>query len=514
MPRWPVLPFLALGCTLVNAELRPDRDAAGSPSILDVGSRKQLFLDRRLIETDRNIQLVFNPPRHLPENVLPAEGTWERGRLGAYVSVIEEGAGYRMYYNAYDARFETEYLCVALSDDGVRWRRPRIGTIEHDGSRDNNIVGIGVRGRVFVDPFDAAARRYKLLARMDRDDPRWPPSKGTRRTDASYMLTSSDGFTWQRVEEPVLGFSLASMTDVVWDDLAGRWAIYARQVLPDGATVGYGRLEVARDALLRPFPVTPAPWSGPPRRAVDLRGELPFVLRPDERDPNGSNIYTLYAQRYRGADAVFVAFPSIWYSRGRAGRGDPSASDGMEMQFAHSRDGSAWQRPVRRSIVPLWSEPGPTAVDQVYCGGMVRRGDELVVFYNRVAGRHLTDPWKPLGPRSMIGRVVFRLDGFVSAEAGSEGGELTTRALTFAGRRLEINAWVGAGGSVRVALLDAGGRPLPGFDLADSVGLEGNSVRHAVAWKQGSDVAALAGRPVRLRIALRDAKLFALQFQP
>lgn len=483
---------------------------------LAIGSRKQLFLDRRLIADARGVELSFNPPQHFPSNLLPAERPWERGRLGAYASVLEDDGRYRMYYNSFDARYESEYLCVALSDDGVRWTRPRVGTIEHEGARDNNIVGVGVRGRVFIDPFDAPARRYKLLTRIDAEDPRWPLTKGSRRLDATYLLTSADGFSWERVEEPVLQFHTAAVSDVFFDDLAGRWAVYMRGSLPDTGSAAYARIEVPRDGLARPFPVLPGTRAAERGRAVDLRGEAPFVFQTDANDSVGAHVYTLYAHRYGWADAAYVAFPSIWYSRrpSLGGLSDPTASDGMEMQFAFSHDGIAWRRPFRRSIVPAWLEAGPNGVDQVYCGGMVRHRDEVVVYYSRVAGRHLLDDWKPLGRLASIGRVVFRLDGFVSADATEAGGELTTPVLDFEGRRLELNAWTGAGGWIEVALLDEKRQPLPEFGPRQAIRLAGNSVRHVAAWKRGSDVGALAGRPVRVRIALRDAKLFALQFVP
>jgi hypothetical protein len=34
-----------------------------------------------------------------------------------------------------------------------------------------------------------------------------------------------------------------------------------------------------------------------------------------------------------------------------------------------------------------------------------------------------------------------------------------------------------------------------------------------VTWKQGSDVSTLAGKPIRLRLALRDADLYAFGFR-
>ena len=42
--------------------------------------------------------------------------------------------------------------------------------------------------------------------------------------------------------------------------------------------------------------------------------------------------------------------------------------------------------------------------------------------------------------------------------------------------------------------------------------LRGNSVRKQVLWKEAPDLASLAGKPVQVKIELRNADLFALQF--
>jgi hypothetical protein len=39
-----------------------------------------------------------------------------------------------------------------------------------------------------------------------------------------------------------------------------------------------------------------------------------------------------------------------------------------------------------------------------------------------------------------------------------------------------------------------------------------NDVAHVVRWKGNADVTPLAGRPIRLKIAMRSAKLYAFQF--
>ena len=40
----------------------------------------------------------------------------------------------------------------------------------------------------------------------------------------------------------------------------------------------------------------------------------------------------------------------------------------------------------------------------------------------------------------------------------------------------------------------------------------GNEIDRRVTWKSGSDVSALAGKPVRLRFSMKDADLFSFQF--
>ena len=93
------------------------------------------------------------------------------------------------------------------------------------------------------------------------------------------------------------------------------------------------------------------------------------------------------------------------------------------------------------------------------------------------------------------------------------GGELLTKPFAFAGRELEINHATSAFGSVRVEIQDTGGSPIPGYSLDDAQEMIGNDIDRVVRWKHGSNVAQLAGRSVRLRLAIRDAELYSFRFQ-
>ncbi len=51
-----------------------------------------------------------------------------------------------------------------------------------------------------------------------------------------------------------------------------------------------------------------------------------------------------------------------------------------------------------------------------------------------------------------------------------------------------------------------------GLALADCPELIGDRIGQVVRWKKGDDLGSLRGKPVRLRFLLRDADLYAIQF--
>ena len=89
---------------------------------------------------------------------------------------------------------------------------------------------------------------------------------------------------------------------------------------------------------------------------------------------------------------------------------------------------------------------------------------------------------------------------------------MITKPITFQGRQLLLNFSTSAAGGIRVEIQDATGKAIPGFAIEDSVETIGNEIERAVKWKSGSDVGALAGKPVRLRFVMKDADLYALRF--
>ena len=119
------------------------------------------------------------------------------------------------------------------------------------------------------------------------------------------------------------------------------------------------------------------------------------------------------------------------------------------------------------------------------------------------------------GTHDRLLRLVQRLDGFVAvtpADSSAGAGTLVTKPFIFSGENLVPNLDA-SGGSARVELQGADGRPIPGYGLEDSRPLEEDGTQLKVAWQSGDGLAALAGSTVRLKVELTNARLFAFQFE-
>jgi hypothetical protein len=138
------------------------------------------------------------------------------------------------------------------------------------------------------------------------------------------------------------------------------------------------------------------------------------------------------------------------------------------------------------------------------CGIVATGPSEISMYVERQYGQSA----------AYLQRFKLRTDGFASLHASYDGGELTTPPITFDGAALHLNVSTGVAGSVAVELQDANGQAIPGFSADDCIAITGDTIDRVVTWKPGSDLAKLAGQPVKLRFVLKEADVYALQFQP
>ena len=75
------------------------------------------------------------------------------------------------------------------------------------------------------------------------------------------------------------------------------------------------------------------------------------------------------------------------------------------------------------------------------------------------------------------------------------------------------NMSTSAAGSVQVEIQDQGGNPIPGFTLAESDVLIGDSLEMVASWQGKTDLSPLVERPIRFRFVMKDANLFSLKIR-
>lgn len=523
---WLSLPAALSVCLMSVPAVR-----AASPEVIDIGSRRELFVDDLLIDKisgGAGLRLHHPVSREI---VLSHNAPWE-GTGSGYHSIFKDGDLYRMYYKAWTVQLKdgkyTEtnplYTCYAESDDGIHWRKPELGIHEFNGSKANNIVMItGKIGHVHADAGHVAVfkddnpdappdARYKAILRSNATgrNPQGIP-KGL------LPFKSSDGLHWSPMSDaPVITDGAFDSQNLAFWDAAHRvyrayWRYFdegtgiERTWLPPG-------VRAVRTATSRDF-VT---WEN----QEDLR----YVDSPPEQ------LYTNQIKPYHRAPHLLLGFPARYVDRGwsdsmralpepehreavdkEVRRYGTAISEGLLMV---SRDGVNFKR---------WNEaflrPGPERAGtwnyghQFMAWHVVETESSLDGAPNELSFYASESYCTPPAESTDLRRYTLRLDGFVSLQAPMTGGELLTKPLRFSGGKLLLNFSSSAAGDVRVELQDERGWPIPGFSLEECSPVFGDAINRPVTWRYGSDLAHLAGKTVKLRFVLRDADVYAFQFQ-
>ena len=168
-------------------------------SVLEVGSRKQFFIDDHLIESSQGISRRLQQPvkqgrEPVLAGVTKGEPLWEADMDIYFPSVIldREAGLFKMWYGLWERgkRDEDSVLAYATSRDGITWEKPELGLFHYRGTRRNNLVmdHNGLCCGVFKDLREAdPAKRYKMLF-MCSD---------SYKVCAAY---SEDGLHWKRYQ--------------------------------------------------------------------------------------------------------------------------------------------------------------------------------------------------------------------------------------------------------------------------------------------------------------------------
>lgn len=108
---------------------------------LQIGTRRELFVDPWLVDTMENCRLVMHEPRE-EEKVFSFDQPWE-GVYSGSETLIDDGDRFRLYYRGMPLVKDgdtQECTCLAFSNDGIHWERPELDQFQFQGSKANNIV--------------------------------------------------------------------------------------------------------------------------------------------------------------------------------------------------------------------------------------------------------------------------------------------------------------------------------------------------------------------------------------
>jgi hypothetical protein len=204
-----------------------------------------------------------------------------------------------------------------------------------------------------------------------------------------------------------------------------------------------------------------------------------------------------------------------------------------------SRDGFHWNWIDRR--VPFLGRGEIGSYDAGYLtpSGPIFHDGKVWIFYGAYSGVH---SYSTLDTRygfnhMTIALATLPMDRFLGLMAGPYQASIVTRPLTFSGKKLLLDLDAGRPQlsakvladmkanfaknpekfsadteqpNVRAAIEDISGGKIEGFTLEQCQPLSGSGVQEMV-WP-GADWSRIEGKPIRVRLEMRHAVLYSLQF--
>ncbi|MEO1844794.1 MAG: hypothetical protein ABGZ37_11010 [Akkermansiaceae bacterium] len=451
---------------------------------IKIAAQRELFVDHHLIERLDGVRLELHRPQ-AREIVFRFDQPWE-GIYCGYETVLKDGETYRFYYRGMpEAKhdLDTEVTCVAESKDGIHWSRPKLTNYLVRGAKENNVVLARSRGchnlAPFIDtnPACPPAQRYKAM--------------GGSGSPGLLAFTSPDGLRWKQLQEnPVITKgAFDSQNNAFWSLSEGHYVCYFR-------VFREGKRWIAR-ATSKDF----IHWSEP----IDLE------LNGNPRE----HLYTNQFGPYLRAPQIYLGMPTRYFPGRRVVTteealriGTPQEWDYVnactDIQLTSARGGAD----LKRTFMEAFIRPGAdlrnwTSRASYAARGIVQTGErELSLYVKHHSGYK----------SNHLRRYTIRPDGFISVNAPYTGGELVTKLFTFTGSTLSLNFASSAAGGMWVEIQGPDGKAIEGFSLQDCTEIIGDRLEHTVRWKGGTDVSALRGKPVRLRVRMKDADLYSFRF--
>ena len=450
------------------------------------------------------IEIRAYAPSEIRRAEIPPEKPWESKPITLDCIVEEDGI--------YKGWGSCGAPCYLESEDGIHWRRPSLGLVAFEGSKENNLVPHLPKRHVFIDP-TSEDERYKCVweAHVSQEAfeaycaarPGEWSTQARRYADGEPFYVclkgavSKDGYVWHEIERPLVMAHTDTLNIGYYDERLGKYVIYVR-------TWNTFRRAPAHTEERSDN------WLEHGRRCIgriegdDFRN-LPLPETILEAGPAMHPTAGLYTNCFTwapGAPECLLMFPAVYYNN----------NDTLDIWIASSIDGKAWN----------WIPGNPlmeTAGFGHWDGGCIFTNPPLM----ELGDGHFALPYFGSNvphkyPRGLMehgwGYALWP-HGRLAALVAEERGAFSTVSLVPPGTKLYLNARTKRAGHIRVAAYDGrrGWPLLEGRALEDCVPIVGDHPRVQVRWNDADDLGIAPGAPVMLRFEMQQAELFAMTFE-
>ena len=482
------------------------------PTAIPIDVGRQLFVDDFLVVSSTGIVRKFHKPvKYIGNPVMWPETKAELDQYERPPDCTMRAPGCCMpgggvWWDPTRRRFRMWYLSgwngalsLAESADGLKWDRPSVGP------NGDNVLLSGLTVDTFsVWPDYSASNPYASWRLFIA-----PPGCWVR----SRQFASPDGCHWTAVDaEGKVGDS----STLFYNPFRRKWVWSVRHYWSGG-----DRCRVYREH--EGF-IKGAIWKSATeddirsgRYDADGNAEVFPWLACDDADMTRTIDGTVRKPQLYNVDATPYESLMVGLFKIICGRDNKEAAkSGMPktttIHFAYSRDGFHFDRPDRTPAIAD-SDWGSGAWDTGYLGpcssGFVIKDEQLWFYYVGARGDGTAKGGIDNGMHASfsVGIAKLRRDGFAGMVADG-AGEVVTRPVVFSGSHFFVNADARFG-ALTAEVLDADGRPYPGYTATDCNGMiRVDSTKQAVTWK-GGDISRFAGKPVRFRFRMKVATLYA-----
>lgn len=432
-----------------------------------LGPGPHLFVDDFLIASSEGVSRVVVPPLRDPGIPNPIVTGKEDGCFQPYMTVLRDAAGkrFRLWYGHRTENNDTgaSHIAYLESEDGVHWVRPP--RVLKDPAPIQFGVSIVDEGPAYRDP----ARRYKFG---------WWHGGGLK------LAASPDGLEWTPLAPDVVLRHNHDITSIFYDPLRKRYAATISVYRTGDAWSGQRRI------TMQSYSSDWTTWTTPH-----------YVITPNDAvDEGETQFYAMEGYLARGE--LLIGMVKVLRDDLKADTPpDPPDAYGVGYTaLAWSRDGETWTRDRAHFFDP---DPRKGAWDHAHAwiDEQVLVDDDVYLYYGGYARGHKVNRFE----ERQIGLLKMKRDRYVAREAQGAPGRIVTPPVVLDAESLSLNVDA-ANGRATVAILDEGGKPLPGFTHADCKPVKDDAVAAGISWPYA--LAELKGKRVQIEFRLTHARLF------